>query len=116
MKSSRSQKALPTSVRQALSKLGQDISAARRRRRLSVALMAERAFISRNTLGRVEKGDAGVSMGIYASVLFVLGMSDRLGDLADSASDRIGLGLDEERLPRRIRTAQARPSGAGHGT
>jgi transcriptional regulator with XRE-family HTH domain len=116
MKSSRSQQALPTSVQRALRKLGQDISAARRRRRLSVALMAERAFISRNTLGRIEKGDAGVSMGIYASVLFVLGMADRLGDLADAASDQIGLSLEEERLPRRIRTAQAKPSGAGHGT
>lgn len=116
MKSSRSQKALPTSVRRALRKLGQDISAARRRRRLSVALMAERAFISRNTLGRVEKGDSGVSMGIYASVLFVLGMADRLEDLADAASDQIGLSLEEERLPRRIRTARLKPSGTDHGT
>ena len=47
--------------------------------------MAERAFISRSTLVRVEKGDPGVSLGIYASVLFVLGMADRLGDLADVA-------------------------------
>ena len=78
--------------------------------------MAERAFISRNTLGRVEKGDAGVSMGIYASVLFVLGMADRLGDLADAASDPIGLNLEEERLPRRIRTPRAKSSGADHGT
>jgi transcriptional regulator with XRE-family HTH domain len=81
-----------------------------------MALMAERAFISRNTLARVEKGDAGVSMGIYASVLFVLGMSDRLGDLADAASDQIGLSLEEERLPRRIRTAQLKSSGTDHGT
>ena len=81
-----------------------------------MALMAERAFISRNTLARVEKGDAGVSMGIYASVLFVLGISDRLGDLADAASDQIGLSLEEERLPRRIRTAQLKSSGTDHGT
>jgi transcriptional regulator with XRE-family HTH domain len=116
VKSSRSRQALPTSLRRALKKLGQDISAARRRRRLPVALMAERAFISRNTLGRVEKGDAGVSMGIYASVLFVLGMADRLGDLADAASDRIGLSLEEERLPRRIRTARPKPPGVDHET
>ena len=116
MKSSRSQQALPTSVRRGLKKLGQDISAARRRRRVSVALMAERAFISRNTLGRVEKGEAGVSMGIYASVLFVLGMADRLGSLADAASDQIGLSLEEERLPRRIRTPRAKSSAADHGT
>lgn len=116
MKSSRSQQALPMGVRRALKKLGQDISAARRRRRHPVALMAERAFISRNTLGRVEKGDAGVSMGIYASVLFVLGMTDRLAELADAASDRIGLSLEEERLPRRIRTARPKSPEASHGT
>ena len=78
--------------------------------------MAERAFVSRNTLTRVEKGDPGVSMGIYASVLFVLGMADRLGDLADSAKDPVGLSLEEERLPRRIRSARPKSLDAGHGT
>ena len=113
---SRSKEALPLGVRRALQKLGMDVSAARRRRRISVALMAERAFISRTTLARVEKGDPGVSMGIYASVLFVLGMADRLGDLADAAQDPVGLGLEEERLPRRIRAARPGSSDGGHGT
>jgi len=67
-----------------------------------MALMAERAFISRNTLTRVEKGDPSVSMGIYATVLFVLGMTRRIGELADAASDRLGLTLEEEKLPRRV--------------
>ena len=78
--------------------------------------MAERAFISRSTLVRVEKGDPGVSMGIYASVLFVLGMADRLGDVMDAARDPVGLSLEEERLPRRIRAVRPRSSSAGHGT
>lgn len=78
--------------------------------------MAERAFISRSTLVRVEKGDPGVSMGIYASVLFVLGMADRLGDVIDAARDPVGLSLEEERLPQRIRAVRPRSSGAGHGT
>ncbi len=115
MKASRSQQALPLSVRRALRKLGTDLSAARRRRRISAALMAERAFISRSTLVRVEKGDPGVSLGIYASVLFVLGMADRLGDLADVAHDPVGLSLEEERLPRRIRAARSTSAGSGHG-
>ena len=115
MKSSRSRQALPLGVRRALQKLGMDVSVARRPRRIPVALMAERAFISRTTLARVEKGDPGVSMGIYASVLFVLGMADRLGDLADAARDPVGLSLEEERLPRRIRAAREAPSDSGHG-
>ena len=65
--------------------------------------MAERAFISRMTLNKVEKGDPGVSLGIYATVLFVLGMTDRLAELADPRHDAVGLGLEAERLPQRIR-------------
>ena len=84
-------------------KLGLAISAARRRR-LPTALMEERAFISRSTLARVEMGDPSVAGHIYASVLFVLDMADRLSDLADAAIDPIGLSLEEERLPLRIHT------------
>jgi len=70
--------------------------------------MAERAFITRKTLARVEQGDPGVSMGIYASVLFVLGMADRIGGLVDSSTDRLGLQLEDEQLPQRIRPRKAR--------
>ena len=93
---------LPISVRKALSKLGQDISDARKRRRIPTTLMAERAGISRTTLNKVEKGDASVALGIYASVLFVLGMEKRLSELADIKFDETGLMLDEQNLPERI--------------
>jgi DNA-binding XRE family transcriptional regulator len=93
----------PIPVKRALYKLGSDIRDARRRRRIPMAIMAERASISRTTLTKVEKGDPGVALGIYASVLFVLGMIGRLGDLADSTTDQVGLELEEERLPQRIR-------------
>jgi hypothetical protein len=42
-------------------------------------------------------------MGIYAVVLFVLGLTPRLGELADARSDAVGLQLEEEQLPKRIR-------------
>lgn len=83
-------------------KLGTDLSIARRRRRLPMELVAERALITRKTLSRVEKGDPAVSLGIYATVLFVLGLSDRLSELADPAQDAVGLALEEEHLPKRI--------------
>ena len=104
MRASRSKTALPQPVRRALRKLGTDISVARRRRGISTLLMAERAFINRNTLAKVEKGDPGVSLGICASVLFVLGMTDRLAELVDPARDPVGQDLEEERLPKRVRT------------
>ena len=70
--------------------------------------MSERALISRMTLNKVEKGNPGVSLGIYATVLFVLGMTDRLAELADARHDAVGLSLDEERLPQRIRIRPVR--------
>jgi len=114
MKASPAQSALPLPVTRALRKLGGDISVARRRRAISTVLMAERAFISRTTLVRAEKGDPGVSLGIYASILFVLGLTDRLSNLVDPSGDQAGQALEEERLPKRIRTPKA--SRSDHAT
>lgn len=94
---------LPFPVKRALSKLGQDICDARRRRRIPVAIVAERASISRTTLNKIERGEPGVAMGNYATVLFVLGLTERIADLADARTDTVGLELEEENLPQRIR-------------
>jgi hypothetical protein len=111
MKTSRTPTILPMAVRRALHKLGGDIRDARLRRRIPVAVAAERASIGRSTLNRVEKGDPNVALGIYATVLFVLGLVDRIGDLADARTDTTGLQLDEERLPKRIRTPKQKNTG-----
>lgn len=73
-------------------------------------LMAERVFTSRQTIARIERGDPRVSMGIYATVIFVLGLTDRLSSLVDATVDPFVLDLDEERLPKRVRPP-AIPSG-----
>ena len=94
--------ALPRLARQALIKLGEDITVARKKRRISTVSMAERAFISRSTLYKVEKGDPTVSMGIYATVLFLLGLIDGLGQVADRSTDNLGLDIEEHRLPKKV--------------
>jgi transcriptional regulator with XRE-family HTH domain len=104
---SRQSQRLPIPVKRALAKLGEDIRNARRRRRIQTQVMAERASISRSTLHKVERGEAGVGMGIYATVLFVLGMLDRLSQIADATQDRMGMDLEEEILPQRIRYPKA---------
>ena len=102
---------VPIPVTRALRKLGQHIRDARLRRRIPTAVMAERASISRTTLNKIEKGAHGVALGHYATVLFVLGMVERLGDLADVRTDTVGLQLEEERLPQRIRRPRQNKSG-----
>ena len=94
---------LPLPVKRALIKLGYDLKSARLRRRIPTTLMAERAFITRTTLAKAEKGDPGVSLGTYATLLFILGLTDRLSDLADVRSDELGIQLEEDNLPKRIR-------------
>jgi len=92
-----------TPVPSILRKMGSDICDGRRRRKITMALMAERAGINVNTLSKIEKGNPGVSIGAYASVLFILGMINRLGDIADARHDLTGQLLAHEQLPLRVR-------------
>jgi len=93
----------PSRVRKALRTLGADIREARKRRALSMETVAERSFTSRKTLQRIEQGDYGVSVGIYASVLNALGLLDGLATLADPANDSVGMRLASADLPKRVR-------------
>lgn len=101
---------LPIPVKRVLRKLGSDIKDARKRRRIPMELMAERARISRTTLTKVEKGDGSVALGIYASVLHVLGLVDGLSKLADPITDDVGRSIEERNLPERIRLPRSKTS------
>lgn len=92
----------PAAVRRALRKLGADIHDARRRRKLPMAVVAERAFTSRSTLQRVEAGDTNVSIGIYAGVLQALGLLEALGQIADISNDSVGQALASADLPKHV--------------
>lgn len=94
---------LPLPARRALKKLGTDLRDARKRRRIRTEVMAKRAFIGRSTLLRAEAGDPSVSAGIYVTLLFLLGMVERLADLADAQHDAVGQAAETARLPQRIR-------------
>lgn len=91
------------SVRTGLKRLGADLKNARLRRRLKMVTVADRAGISRETLAKIQKGDPGVSMGSYASVIFAIGLGTQWMKLADIANDKTGQALDEKRIPKRAR-------------
>lgn len=84
------------SVERILSVLGENIKLARLRRKLTSALVAERAGITRQTLTKVEKGDPGVAMGIYASVLHALNFEKDLLNVAKD--DELGRTLQDLNL------------------
>jgi DNA-binding XRE family transcriptional regulator len=94
---------LPPKVRRSLAKLGTDLAVARRKRNLTVAMMAERRGIAKSTYLKLERGDPTAAMGVYTMALFVLGFAEAIGDLIDPRRDDLGLLLDVERLPKRVR-------------
>lgn len=71
-------------LRRSLTKFGADLALARRKRHLTVAMMAERVGVAKSTYTRIEKGDAAVAMGACAMALFVLGFGEALGELVDT--------------------------------
>lgn len=84
-----------------LTELGENISLAIRRRKLSLAQVAERADMCRETLASIRKGDPGVSIGNYLLVLAVLGLESDLLLLAQD--DVMGRKIQDAGLPTRIR-------------
>ncbi len=84
---SASSDALPLRVRRSLAKLGADVAVARRKRGLTMQMMAERLAVAKSTYVRVEKGDPSVARGIYAMSCFVLGFGDPLGEIIDAKRD-----------------------------
>lgn len=94
---------IPLPVNKALKTLGQHIKEARIKRRLTLELVAERAGISYLSVLNVEKGSSTVSMGIYAKVLFVLGLVENLYEIANPDKDEVGKVLESENLPKRVR-------------
>ena len=58
--------------------------------------------VSESTLIRLEKGDAGVSIGTLAMACLVLGEINRISEFLDPGSDDTGLLLERGSLPKRI--------------
>jgi ribosome-binding protein aMBF1 (putative translation factor) len=97
---------LPLPVSRAVTKLGEDINRARRRRRMTQQSLAERIGASVTTIKRMESGDPRIPLHFVARTLYVFGEIDRLSQLLDSGQDEIGLNLMDEQLPKRIRTSR----------
>lgn len=92
---------LPPQALSALRELGGSLAVARVRRKESLRGWAKRIGVSVRTVQRLEDGDPGVGMGVYAAALWLMGRSDALPGLADPALDRGALELD-------VRAARAR--------
>jgi transcriptional regulator with XRE-family HTH domain len=76
-----------------LEQMGANIKLARKRRKLTMVQVAERADIGRSTLYLIELGNTSVAMGAYFNVLRVLGLQNDFLKLA--ADDQLGRKLQD---------------------
>src|SRR2546421_12802643 len=97
---------LPGAVSAALPQLGAAIRVARLRRRQSAADFASRLGVTLPTLRKLERGDPGVALATFVTALWLLGLLDRLRDLAKPESDVLGNMLETARLPQRVRRSR----------
>jgi transcriptional regulator with XRE-family HTH domain len=79
-----------------LEQMGENLKMARKRRKLTMLQVAERADISRTTLHLMEQGSPSVAMGAYFNVLRVLGLQNDFLKLA--ADDELGRKLQDLEL------------------
>jgi hypothetical protein len=85
---------MPPATVAALEKLGADLAVARLRRRESLASWAARLGTSVPTLLRLENGEPGVGIGLYATALWLIGRDGALAELASPETDKGALEMD----------------------
>jgi transcriptional regulator with XRE-family HTH domain len=95
---------VPPLVTERLERLGDRIRTARLRRSWSIAMLASKAGINRNTLTAIEQGKPGTSVVALASVLWALGLDGALESVADPDQDSHGKSLEAARRPKRARS------------
>jgi DNA-binding XRE family transcriptional regulator len=97
---------IPLPVTRAITKLGEDVNRARRRRSMTQQSLAERIGASLTTIKRMEAGDPRIPLHFLVRTLYVFGEIERIGQLLDSGLDEIGLNLMDEQLPKRVRVSR----------
>ena len=100
------QKTLPSEVATRTKELGRRVRLARTRRGMSIAEVAAKAGINRNTLNALELGKPGVAIGHYINVLWALGLDRTLDGVAHPDADTHGKTLEAARRPARVRKSQ----------
>ena len=88
-------------VDRSLKKIGLSLQNARKRRKITTILMAERLGISRGTLVKLERGHPGISIETFLTALMVLDKLDEVVGVLEN--DFLGSALMDKTLPKRVR-------------
>ncbi len=93
----------PSEIEDLAKRLGRNIRLARLRRGIPLSEMATKVGVTRKTMREIEQGRTRSALAHYATALWVLGLHEGLGRIADPDSDEHGKLLEASRLPQRAR-------------
>lgn len=94
---------LPFATQEAATRIGEHLRAWRVLQDLTAEQVAERAGITRATVGRLERGEPTVGFDVVLNVARALGVLDALVSATDPYETPLGRARADERLPKRVR-------------
>ena len=101
----------PFAVKDGAQRIGERLSTARKRRRLTLRELAAKAGISYDTARAVEAGNLQTGLGAYLAMLWAMGLESEIHTFADPERDDEGKQLEASRAPQRVRHGKAAVDG-----
>ena len=89
-------------TRSYIQQVGRNLRIARKRRKKTIRELAEMVGVSPATVKRVEAGEPSVKFAIYLAIAEVFQLDDTIS-FAAPEEDAIGMTLEKQRMPKRIR-------------
>jgi len=106
-KSSAHLDSMPRPALMALREFGLNLATGRVRRKESLRSWAQRLEVSVSTLRRMEAGDPGVSIGVYATALWMMNMAGDLAQLARPEKDVGAISSEIDAIRQRLERSRA---------
>lgn len=94
---------VPFQVQQAGVDIGENLAAWRKLHNLTAQQVAERAGTTRQTVGRLERGDLSVGLDIVLSVARAVGVLEDVVKSTDPYETTFGRARADQALPQRVR-------------
>ena len=93
----------PFRTRKAAADLGEHLRTWRKLQGLTAEQVAERAGVTRQTVGRLERGEPTVGFDVFLNVARALGLLDDIVTATDPYENPLGRARADETLPKRVR-------------
>lgn len=97
----------PFAVKDGAKRIGERVTLARKRRRLTLRDLAAKAGISYDTARAVEAGNLQTGIGATLAVLWAMGLESEIDGFINSNLDEEGKQLEIARLPQRVKHSKA---------